>query len=104
MPAGDGTSRRAGGCRRHRRPVRRGADDARQVGGDDDALVVSQAELTGYVQYEGSDCLNGGILRVQDGYRFVENLPSHHAILATGDLRRRIEVAAQVLDLPVEWI
>src|SRR4051812_12284944 len=69
-----------------------------------DTLVTSPAVLTGYVQYEDSDCLNGGVLRVQDGYRFVEHLPSHHAILATGDLSRRLDVAAQVLGLAVERI
>ena len=64
-----------------------------------DTLVTSPAVLTQYVGYEDSDCLNGAVLRVQDGYRFVEHLPSHHAILATGDLVRRLEVAAQVLEL-----
>ncbi len=69
-----------------------------------DTLVTSRATLTGYIQYENSDCLNGGILRVDDGYRFVEHLPSHHVILATGDLSRRLEVMAQVLGLAVDRI
>ena len=69
-----------------------------------DTLVTSPAILTGYVQYEDSDCLNGGVLRVQDGYRFVERLPSLHAIFATGDLRRRLDVVGQVLGLAVERI
>ena len=56
------------------------------------------------MQYENSDCLNGGVLRVEDGYRFVENLPSHHAIFATGDLSRRLEVMAQVLGLGLDRI
>jgi hypothetical protein len=41
---------------------------------------------------------------VEDGHRFVERLPSHHAILATGDLRRRLDVVAGVLGLGVERI
>jgi L-fucose isomerase-like protein len=69
-----------------------------------DTLVVSPAVLTGYVQYSDSDCLNGGVLRVEDGYRFVERLPSHHAIFASGDLRRRLDVVGQVLGLGVERI
>ena len=69
-----------------------------------DALVTSRALLSHYVQYVDSDCRNGAVLRVEDGYRFVENLPSHHAILATGDLIRRLEVVAQVLGLGIERI
>lgn len=60
------------------------------------------AVLSTYVQYENSDCLNGAVLRVEDGYRFVEGLPSHHAILATGDLRRRVELMAGVMGLEVQ--
>lgn len=51
-----------------------------------DTLTVTPADLTGYHQYENSDCLNGAVLRVPDGYRYVESLPSHHAVLATGDI------------------
>jgi hypothetical protein len=69
-----------------------------------DTLVTSRSVLTGYVQYEDSDCVNGAVLRVEDGYRFVEQLPSHHVILATGELTRRLDVVAQVLDLTVERI
>ena len=75
-----------------------------KIASDMRTLTVCPAELTGYVQYEDSDCLNGGVLRVEDGYRFVESLPSHHTILATGDLVRRIDVVAGVLGLGVERI
>jgi hypothetical protein len=75
-----------------------------KLAGTMDALVVSPVELRGYVQYENSDLLNGALMRVQDGYRFVEHLPSHHAILATGRLDRRLEVVAKVLGLAVERI
>jgi L-fucose isomerase-like protein len=73
-----------------------------KVAGDMQALAVTPAVLTGYVQYEDSDCLNGGVLRVEDGYRFVESLPSHHTVLAQGDLARRAEVVAGVMDMTVE--
>lgn len=75
-----------------------------KIASDMRTLTVTPAELTEYVQYEGSDCLNGGVLRIQDGHRFVESLPSHHTILATGDLARRIDVVASVLRLHVERI
>ncbi len=69
-----------------------------------DTLTVTPADLTGYHQFENSDCLNGAVLRVPDGYRYVEALPSHHAVLATGDLRRRLELVAPVLGLGIEHI
>jgi len=75
-----------------------------KLAGTMDRLVTSQAELVKYVQYEDSDCLNGAVVRVRDGFRFVENLPSHHTILASGDLERRLDVAATVLGLAVDVI
>jgi hypothetical protein len=75
-----------------------------KLAGTMDTLVTSQATLTQYVQYADSDCLNGAVVRVRDGYRFVENLPSHHSILASGDLERRLDVVAKVLGLSVEAI
>ncbi len=69
-----------------------------------DTLTLAPAELTGYTQYQNSDCLNGAVLRVADGYRYVEALPSHHAVLGTGDLRRRLELVAPVLGLGVEHL
>jgi hypothetical protein len=87
--------------------------DARMAEGDTtivkltstmDTLTVTPADLTGYHQYENSDCLNGAVLRVPDGYRYVEALPSHHAVLATGDLRRRLELVGPVLGLGIQHI
>jgi hypothetical protein len=34
----------------------------------------------------------------------VENLPSHHAVLATSDITRRLEQVSGVLGLQVETI
>jgi L-fucose isomerase-like protein len=75
-----------------------------KIASDIASLVVSPADLTGYVQYQDSDCLNGAVLRVADGHEFVERLPSHHMILANGHLTRRLDVVASVLDLDVERI
>jgi hypothetical protein len=73
-----------------------------KIASDMRTLVVTPAVLSNYVQYQNSDCLNGGVLRIPDGYRFVEKLPSHHAVLAPGALSRRIEVMADVLGLDVD--
>ena len=69
-----------------------------------DTLAVAPADLTMFAQYDNSDCLNGAVLRVADGYQFVERLPSHHMILVTGDITRRLDVITPVLDLDVERI
>lgn len=69
-----------------------------------DGFVVTPAVLTNYEQYENSDCLNGAVLRVEDGYRFAENLASHHAVLATGDISRRLDVVGGVLGLDMQRI
>ena len=68
-----------------------------------DSLVIAPAVLSEYAQFENSDCLNGAVLRVEDGYRFVENLPSHHAVLAVGDLTRRLEVVSPLLGLGLQF-
>ncbi|MFC7404116.1 hypothetical protein [Georgenia alba] len=72
-----------------------------KIASDLTTLTVCPAELTGYVQYEDSDCLNGGVLRVEDGFRFVESIPSHHTVLTTGDQVRRLQLVGEVLGLDV---
>jgi hypothetical protein len=67
-------------------------------------LTMTPALLTNYEQYENSDCLNGAVLRVEDGYRYIERLPSHHAVLAVGDITRRLELIGGVLGLGVTRI
>ncbi|MDQ1530307.1 MAG: hypothetical protein QOE37_412 [Microbacteriaceae bacterium] len=67
-------------------------------------LTMTPALLTNYEQYENSDCLNGAVLRVEDGYRYIERLPSHHAVLAVGDITRRLELIGGVLGLDVTRI
>lgn len=64
-----------------------------------DHLAVTVGELVRYEQYENSDCLNGGLIKVPNGPRFVENLPSHHYILAQGNLERRLDNVARILEL-----
>ncbi len=62
-----------------------------------DRITVTPAELPDYEQYENSDCSNGAVLRVEDGYRYVERLPSHHVVIAVGNVTRRLEVVGPVL-------
>ncbi len=67
-------------------------------------ISVSEGSLTGYVQYQDSDCLNGGIIKVADGDRLVNTLSSHHSLLMTGHNLVDIKLLAKVFDLAVEVI
>lgn len=65
-------------------------------------LMVVEGTLKGYVQYPGSDCRNGAIVRVPNGHKFMRSTYSHHQILIPGHHKERIEVIATVFDLTVE--
>lgn len=67
-------------------------------------IVVGRGYLEGYVQYPGSDCENGAILRVRDGYELVAKLPSHHVCLVGGEHMASLCSIAQVLGLEVEEV
>jgi len=59
-------------------------------------LSIIDAEIEGYVQYPGSDCRNGALIRWNDGERIMEELCSHHAILITGNQKVRLLQVARV--------
>jgi len=67
-------------------------------------LSVSEAELTGYVQYENSDCLNGGIAKVKNGRGFVQSVASHHYIVMPGHQLANFKLLETVYDIEVEEI
>lgn len=64
-----------------------------------DRLTVTEGELEGYAQFPGSDCLNGGIVRVPDGHRLMTRLTSHHYLLLTGRQQAAIETIAPIFSL-----
>ncbi|MBN1451172.1 MAG: hypothetical protein JW963_09175 [Anaerolineales bacterium] len=65
-------------------------------------ITVIEGTLEDYVQYPGSDCLNGAILKVPDGRQLMTHLSSHHYLLMTGHNAATIRMIATVLDLEVE--
>jgi hypothetical protein len=67
-------------------------------------LTVAEGELVGYVQYPGSDCLNGGVIRVPNGPALVERLPSHHAILMHGHRPTELRMLGRLFDLGIEFV
>jgi L-fucose isomerase-like protein len=69
-----------------------------------DRIFVAEGTLESYVQYEGSDCRNGAVIRVKDGHRFMKTLYSHHKLLMGGHRAAEIEYLARVLDFAVEEV
>ncbi len=67
-------------------------------------ISISEAELTGYIQYENSDCRNGGIIKVKDGQGFVEKVISHHYILLMGHNRSAFNLISKIFDYELETI
>ena len=46
---------------------------------------VIDAEIVDYVQYPGSDCRNGALIRWKNGHEIMEHLCSHHSLIVLGD-------------------
>ena len=67
-------------------------------------LTVVEGELVGYAQYPGSDCLNGGIVRVPNGHELMERLPSHHAILMQGHRPAELRMLGRLFGLEIETV
>jgi hypothetical protein len=67
-------------------------------------LTVAEGSLERYVQYPGSDCLNGGVLRVRNGHRLMSRVCSHHYALLTGRHLAEIELIAKVFGQTIEEI
>lgn len=62
-------------------------------------IVIIEAEIEDYVQYPGSDCRNGALVRYKDGHKVMEGLSSHHAIVMSGDWKVQLLQMAKVFGL-----
>ena len=69
-------------------------------------ITIIEAELEKYVQYPGSDCRNGALLRYTNGngHKVMESLSSHHAILIQGKQTYKLLQMARVLGIEAEVI
>ena len=59
-------------------------------------LSIIEAQIEGYVQYPGSDCRNGALIRYRDGERVMEELSSHHALILQGKQKAKLLQLAKV--------
>ncbi len=69
-----------------------------------DKMTIAEGQLTGYAQFPGSDCLNGGVIKVRDGHRLMNNLASHHYLLLVGHHAVDIRFLGRVMGLSIEEI
>jgi hypothetical protein len=69
-------------------------------------IIIIEAEIEDYVQYPGSDCRNGALLRYKNknGHKVMESLSSHHAIIIQGDITHQLVQMARVYGLAVQVI
>ncbi|GAK60487.1 hypothetical protein U27_00384 [Candidatus Vecturithrix granuli] len=67
-------------------------------------IMSIEGLLEGYVQYPGSDCRNGAILKVPDGDALMNRLYSHHYCLMTGHRSIEIGMLAKVFGFDHETI
>jgi hypothetical protein len=67
-------------------------------------LFVCDAELEKYVQYPGSDCRNGGLIRVNDGHKVMEKLYSHHVSVVKGNKKDELKTMCRIFDLDLDDI
>jgi hypothetical protein len=65
-------------------------------------MMVVEADLERYVQYDDSDCLNGAVVKVSDGRTLMNALYSHHYCLMTGQYPAEIALLANVFGLEIE--
>lgn len=67
-------------------------------------MMVVEGTLENYVQYSKSDCLNGAVVRVPSGHKFMNQLYSHHNLLLTGHKAVEIETMAKAFGLGIETL
>lgn len=67
-----------------------------------DRWLLAPASLEGYARYPGSDCRCGAVIRVRDGYEFMERVYSHHIAVMPGKFVPHLKAAGQLLGLEAE--
>lgn len=67
-------------------------------------MSVAEGDLSSYAQFPDSDCLNGGVIKINDGHKLVTSVASHHYLLMTGHNRINMEMIAPIFDLDIAVI
>ncbi|MCL5073603.1 MAG: hypothetical protein M1308_22315, partial [Actinobacteria bacterium] len=67
-------------------------------------LMVIEGNLEKYIQYPGSHCRNGALVRVPDGYKMMELFDSHHNCFMVGKQKEGLKNMAKVFGLTIKTI
>ena len=67
-------------------------------------LMVVEGAIVDYVQYPGSDCRNGALIRVANGYKLMKAFYSHHNCIISGHRLAEIEILSEVFDFELTGI
>ena len=67
-------------------------------------MIVIEAVIEEYVQYPGSDCRNGALIRFKNnnGHQVMQTLCSHHALIVKGDCVPQVKLLAQIYGFETE--
>lgn len=66
-----------------------------------DKIMVVNGKLENYVQYPGSDCRNGGLIKVEDGYRLMDLFYSHHNCIIPGGKFEDLNYISKIFDIEI---
>jgi hypothetical protein len=69
-----------------------------------DKMTVAEGTLTGFSQFPGSDCLNGGVVKIRDGRKLMDSLASHHYLLLAGHHSVNIQFLGKVFGFEIKEI
>lgn len=65
-------------------------------------LSIIEAEIEDYVQYPGSDCRNGALIRYRNGHAVMDSLCSHHSLVISGNVTPQLRQLAKVFGFQTE--
>ena len=71
---------------------------------DFETLSVLEGDIEFYAQYDDSDCLNGAVLKVNDGRKMVQEMTSHHYMLMSGHTLADIDLLGKIFGFEVDSI
>ena len=67
-------------------------------------LMVIEGKIEKYIQYPGSHCRNGALVKVPDGYKMMDLFNSHHNCFMVGKQREGLKKLAKVFNLDIKTI
>ena len=65
-------------------------------------LFTEEGILEKYVGFEDSHCLNGGLVKVDNGHELIKKSYSHHACVIIGKKNAEIELIANIFNITID--